>query len=78
MPYAGVAQLVRASACHAEGRGFKSRHSRHSQVWDGLRKSKKTLFLLSIYGFSVYCLPKKFVEIHVQVGVAFGVAYKYS
>lgn len=25
----GVAQLVRASACHAEGRGFKSRHSRH-------------------------------------------------
>ncbi len=26
----GVAQLVRASACHAEGRGFESRHSRHS------------------------------------------------
>ena len=26
--YAGVAQLVRASACHAEGRGFKSLHSR--------------------------------------------------
>ena len=25
----GVAQLVRASACHAEGREFKSRHSRH-------------------------------------------------
>ncbi len=25
----GVAQLVRASACHAEGRGFEPRHSRH-------------------------------------------------
>ncbi|SCA55785.1 hypothetical protein MTBPR1_120091 [Candidatus Terasakiella magnetica] len=25
----GVAQLVRASACHAEGREFESRHSRH-------------------------------------------------
>jgi hypothetical protein len=28
-PCAGVAQLVRVSACHAEGRGFESRHSRH-------------------------------------------------
>ena len=28
-PDAGVAQLVRASACHAEGRGFEPRHSRH-------------------------------------------------
>gem|GEM_PF-1555384 len=28
----GVAQLVRALACHARGRGFKSRHSRHLVV----------------------------------------------
>ena len=26
---AGVAQLVRASVCGTEGRGFKSRHSPH-------------------------------------------------
>ncbi len=32
--YGGVAQLVRASACHAEGREFKSRHSRHSNFSD--------------------------------------------
>ncbi len=27
--FGGVAQLVRALACHARGREFKSRHSRH-------------------------------------------------
>ena len=27
--FGGVAQLVRASACHAEGREFEPRHSRH-------------------------------------------------
>ena len=29
--YGGVAQLVRAIACHAIGRGFESRHSRQNK-----------------------------------------------
>ena len=28
----GVAQLVRAPACHAGGREFEPRHSRHSSI----------------------------------------------
>jgi hypothetical protein len=32
----GVAQLVRASACHAEGHGFESRHSRQVETLIGL------------------------------------------
>lgn len=31
----GVAQLVRVSACHAEGREFKSRHSRQNVCVSG-------------------------------------------
>ena len=35
----GVAQLVRAIACHAIGRGFESRHSRHNDNYYQLMKS---------------------------------------
>ena len=31
--YGGVAQLVRAIACHAIGRGFESLHSRHFSLF---------------------------------------------
>ena len=31
----GVAQMVRASACHAEGREFEPRHSRHEEIFEG-------------------------------------------
>ena len=36
-PCAGVAQLVRASACHAEGRGFEPRRSRQFSRCTGRR-----------------------------------------
>lgn len=39
----GVAQLVRASACHAEGREFKSLRSRHlmfQALWSFPRQAK--------------------------------------
>ena len=38
----GVAQLVRALACHARGRGFESRHSRHEAY------VSRTLFVYSV------------------------------
>ena len=39
----GVAQLVRASACHAEGRGFESRHSRHCSLSWRKRTNRRDL-----------------------------------
>ena len=37
-----VAQLVRASACHAEGRGFESRPSRHLSLLSELQMAPHT------------------------------------
>jgi hypothetical protein len=39
----GVAQLVRVSACHAEGRGFEPRRSRHFLIENGPVKNNSQL-----------------------------------
>ena len=41
----GVVQSARTSACHAEGRGFESRHSRHYNYSIKLLKLKVIVFL---------------------------------
>src|SRR3546814_9772358 len=58
---AGVAQLVRAPACHAGGRGFKSRHSRHFPVSIQARSEEHTSELQSLMriSYAVFCLKKK-------------------
>ena len=47
--FGGVAQLVRALACHARGREFKSRHSRHFPI---LRSPKMSSLALKLKALS--------------------------
>ncbi len=49
----GVAQLVRALACHARGRGFESRHSRQTfHFWKEKNQRLSTFFTF----LSLLCL----------------------
>ena len=50
---AGVAQLVRASACHAEGRGFEPRHSRHLPWFYEKGRSQRPLSFLWLAGYQL-------------------------
>ena len=54
--HAGVAQLVRAPACHAGGREFKSRHSRHSLPM-GMKQKSTSVFTAGAFLFSKSPLP---------------------
>ena len=50
--FGGVAQLVRASACHAEGREFEPRRSRHLE-----EESFQRLFFYSVPGSLTESIP---------------------
>ena len=65
---AGVAQLVRVSACHAEGRGFESRHSRHPcltlsngwpRIFPALSRHCRTDYVCWPPGHDSFCLSVK-------------------
>ena len=63
----GVAQLVRVSACHAEGRGFEPRRSRHflpeMASFKGASSRPTALHLQAKNGSQVgRCLPRPFAS----------------
>lgn len=60
---AGVAQLVRVPACHAGGRGFEPRHSRHFSKVN--HKQFESLFCIYNQNVCDYCFYQPICSIPI-------------